>query len=161
MASKTSTYKDDNCLPEAFFEVLKPIFVALSESKLLERCARGATQNPNESLNSMVWVRCPKHKHHGFKAVRCAVASAVCHFHQGAKSRIRIMERLSAPAGSCSSHAFELKDRKRLNKADKQASTKEKKRRQAIQLQRTRREEALRESEGVTYESGNFNDMES
>ena len=73
----------------------------------------------------MVWVRCPKHKHHGFKAVRCAVASAVSHFHQGAKSRIRIMERLSAPAGACSSHAFELKDRKRLNKADKQASTKE------------------------------------
>ena len=154
LASTTSTYKDDNCLPEAFFEVLKPVFVALSESKLLERCTRGATQNPNESLNSMVWVRCPKHKHHGFKAVRCAVASAVCHFHQGAKSRIRIMEGLSAPADACSSHAFELKDRKRLNKAGKQASTKEKKHRQAIQLKRTQREEALRES-------GNFNDMES
>ena len=40
------------------------------------------------------------------------------------------MDRLSAPAGACSCHAFELKDRKRLNKAHKQASTKEKKRKQ-------------------------------
>jgi hypothetical protein len=41
------------------------------------------------------------------------------------------MERLSASAGSCTNHAFELKDKKRLNMADKQASKKEKKCRQA------------------------------
>lgn len=158
LATGTSTYKADNCLPEAFFEVLKPTFLTLSNSQLLERCVRGATQNPNECLNSMVWIRCPKHKYHGFKSVQCAVASAVCHFHQGAKCRERIMEKLSVPSGSCSNRTFELKDRKRLSKADKQVSKKEKKKRQAIKLQKTRREEALRETEGVTYMSGNFND---
>jgi hypothetical protein len=118
------TYKDDNCLTEAFFEVLKPTFVTIADSKLLERCIRGATQNPNQSLNSMVWIRCPKHKYHGFKVVRCAVASAVCHFHQGAKSRIRIMEDYLPLLASFTNRAFELKDKKRLNKADKQASKK-------------------------------------
>ncbi|CAH3044662.1 unnamed protein product [Pocillopora meandrina] len=58
-ATGTSTYKGDDCLPEVFVETLKPTFVSLSDSKLLERCVRGKTQNPNESINAMVWVRVP------------------------------------------------------------------------------------------------------
>lgn len=121
--------------------------MTLSDEKLLERCVLGTTQNPNECVNSMVWVRCPKHKHHGVKVVRCAVASAVFHFHSGAKSRLRVMERLSIPGGSSTRMASTAKDNKRKRKSDLQASTKEKKRHQGEQLLRTRREEA----EGVTY----------
>ena len=90
--SGTATYRDDDCLPEVFLERLKPTFMTLSESKLLEMCICGTTQNPNKCLNSMVWVRCPKHKHHGVKVVRFAAASAVCHFHKGAICRMEIME---------------------------------------------------------------------
>lgn len=156
MASGTKTYKGDDCLPEIFLELLKPTFMTLSESKLLERCVLGTTQNRNESINSLVWVRCPKHKHHGAKAIRCAAASAILHFHKGAESRKEVMERLGIPAGSHTSHSVNIKDTKRLQKADKQATIKEKKRRQGLQLARTRREEALREKEGVSYESGGF-----
>ena len=152
----TSTYKGDDCLPEVFMELLKPTFVTLSDSKLLKRCVRGKTQNPNESINAMVWVRCPKHKHHGVKVVRCSAASAVCHFHRGAESRKRVMERLSSPGGSFTGNTFWLRDKSRLRKADNQATAKEKKRRQGIQLLRTHREEALCEQEGVTYEYGAF-----
>ena len=152
LATGTSTYKADDCLPE----VLRPTFMTLSDTKLLERCVRGTTQNPNECINSIVWVRCPKHKHHGAKVTRCAAASAVCHFHQGAECRKTIMEKLSIPGGTYTSHAFNLKDRKHLRKADLQVTEKEKKSRQGLQLVRTRREEALREMEGVTYESGAF-----
>ena len=137
-------------------ELLKPTFLTLSDSKLLERCVRGKTQNPNESINAMVWVRCPKHKHHGVKVVRCSAASAVCHFHRGAESRKRVMERLSSPGGSFTGNTFRLRDKSRLRKADNQATAKEKKRRQGMQLLRTHREEALREQEGVTYEYGAF-----
>lgn len=125
-------------------------------TKLLERCVRGATQNHNECINSMVWVCCPKHKHHGVKVIRCAVASAVCHFHSGAASRVSVMNRLSIPAGMFTKKASEKKDKRRLKKSDLQASAKEKKRRQAMQLLRTHREEALREAEGITYEAGSF-----
>ena len=99
LATGTSTYKGDDCLPELFLELLRPTFMALSETKLLERCVLGATQNRNECINSLVWVRCPKHKHHGAKVIRCGVASAVLHFHRGASSRERVMKRLSIPAG--------------------------------------------------------------
>ena len=66
------------------------------------------------------------------------------------------MERLSIPGGGCTRKAAHAKDSKRLTKSDLQATQKEKRRRQGEQLLRTRREEALREAEGVTYEPGGF-----
>ena len=156
IATGTKTYKQEDCLPEVFRELLRPTFTALSDDHLLERCVRGATQNRNESINSMVWARCPKHKYHGAKFVRCAVASAVCHFHSGAASRIRIMKRLSIPAGKCTKRASAEKDKRRIRKADRNVTEKEKKRRLAMKQRKTSREEALREAEGVTYEAGGF-----
>ena len=155
-ATGTSTFNADDCLPEVFFYLLRPTFMTLSETKLLERCVRGATQNRNECINSTVWARCPKHKHHGPKVIHCAVASAVCHFHSGAASRERVMERLSIPAGKYTRKASAKKDKRRLRKSDLQASEKEKKRRQGAQLLRIRREEALRDAEDTTYEAGGF-----
>ena len=55
-----------------------------------------------------------------------------------------------------SGNAFRLRDKSRLRKADKQATTKEKKRRQGLQLIRTQREAALCEKEDVSYEAGAF-----
>lgn len=155
-ATGTSTYKGDDCLPEIFLDLLRPTFLTLSETKLLERCVLGTTQNQNESINSVVWARCPKHKHHGPKIVRCAVASAVLHFHCGAASRKRVMKRLSIPAGKFTKRASLLKDKQRLQKADSKVSVKEKKRRQTEHLRKIRREEALREKEGTMYEAGGF-----
>ena len=152
----TSMYKGDDCLPRVFPELLKPIFITLSDTKLLERCIRGTTQNNNESINAVVWAWCPKHKHHGAKVVRCAAASAVCHFHSGARRRERVMKRLAIPAGEFTKKSSLSKDRKRIRQADKHTTEKHKRRRQAEQLQKNRREEALREAEGTTYEAGGF-----
>ena len=154
--SGTSTYKDDDCLPEIFLELLRPTFMTLRETKLLERCVRGTTQNRNECINSLVWVRCPKHKHHRPRVIRSAMASAVLHFHGGAASREKVMERLSIPADKLTRRASLIRDKKRVLKSDFQTRSKEKKRPQAEKLRRTRREEALCEAEGVTYESGAF-----
>jgi hypothetical protein len=157
VATGTKTYlSNEECLPEVFRDVLKPTFLVLSETSLLERCVLGATQNQNESLNGLVWARCPKRKHHGHKAVRCAVASAVCHFHKGCESRMRAMRRLSIPAGENTKKACNVIDKQRMKKSDLQATEKEKKRRQGDKLLHTRREEALRAAEGVTYEAGAF-----
>jgi hypothetical protein len=152
----TSMYNGDDCLPEVLFELLKPTFLTLSDSKLLERCVRGATQNSNESINALVWARCPKHKNHGVKVVRSAAASAVCHFRSGAASREKVMQRLVIPAGELTKKSLLFKDKKRVRKSDRQTSEKNKRRRQAEQLQKNRKEEALREAEGTTYEAGGF-----
>lgn len=156
VTTATKTYKDDDCLPEVFLELLRPTFMTLSDTKLLERCIRGTTQNPNECINGTVWVRCPKHKHHGAKVVRYAAASAICHFHKGAECRNEIMDKLSIPGGSHTTHSFRLKNNKRLRKANAQATAMEKKRRQGLQLVRTRREEALLEIDGPSYDPGGF-----
>ncbi|XP_028394501.1 uncharacterized protein LOC114518697 [Dendronephthya gigantea] len=155
-ASGTSTYSGEDCLPSVFKEVLKPTFLALSESGLLQRCVLGTTQNQNESLNGLVWAQCPKHKHHGSKAVHCAVGSAVCHFHKGAETRLRAMKRLSIDPGSHTKTACLKKDKQRMRKSDKQATDKEKKKRQGMKLLQTQREEALCDKEGVSYEAGAF-----
>ena len=123
-----------------FFHFLRPTFTTLSETRLLERCVRGATQNRNECINSMVLARCPNHKHRDAKVIHCAVASAVCHFHSGAASRAGVMERLLIPAGMFTKKASAKKDKSRLKKSDLQASAKDKKRRQGMQLLQTRRE---------------------
>lgn len=155
-ATGTKTYKPNNILTMVFLEILRPVFMKLSESKLLGRCIRGATQNRNECINSLVCIRCPKHKFHSAKVVRFAVASAVCHFHAGAASRQNVMYRLSIPGGSHTERSCNSKDRKRVAKSDLQISEKFKRRREGEQLLRTQREEALREAEGVSYEAGYF-----
>ena len=58
-----------------------------------------------------------------------------------------MMEKLSIPGGTYTSHAFNLKERKCLRKADLQVTEKEKKHPQSLQLVSTQQEEALREME--------------
>ena len=90
------------------------------------------------------------------KVVRCAVASAVCHFHSGARSRERVMKRLGIPSGEFTKKSSCLKDREHVGQADRQMTDNCKRRRQAEQVQRTRRKEALCDVEGTTYEAGGF-----
>lgn len=84
------------------------------------------------------------------------MASAVLHFHGGAASREKVMQRLSIRAGAFTRRASLIRDKKRLQKSDLQASKKDKKRRQAERLRKTRREDALRDAEDTTYEAGAF-----
>ncbi|GFW01209.1 uncharacterized protein TNCV_1764441 [Trichonephila clavipes] len=56
-------YKIINTNPQllkAVRDVIKPVFADLSHPPLLKKCLGGKTQNPNESLNSLIWKFCPK-----------------------------------------------------------------------------------------------------
>ena len=91
-----------------------------------------------------MWIRCPKHKHHGATAVQRAAASAVPF------SLWCINQRTDygKTVGPCW----------KTYQSDLRATQKEKKRRQGQQLLNVRREEALKDAEGVTYEAGAFNE---
>ena len=69
---------------ELFEKHLRPIYERLSDPALLARRLPGFTQNANESVNSLVWIRCPKHKWHERKRIKLATASATLHFSAGA-----------------------------------------------------------------------------
>ena len=55
-ASGTSTYDPKHCLPAVCMDLLRPTFTEHSADNLLSRCVVGATQNQNESINSLVTV---------------------------------------------------------------------------------------------------------
>ena len=54
-----------------------PVFVSLSDDNLLQKCLHGKTQNNNESLNGLLWKRCPKDVFVGRVTLELGVASAV------------------------------------------------------------------------------------
>ena len=116
--------------PQCIFDLLKPIFLDLSDEKLLARCVQGATQNPNESINSLVWVRCPKHKFNGAGPVKFAAASAVLASNGGAERQVQLQSSLGTPISGSSVKAFLKRDKCRVKKSQKAADTKQKKKEQ-------------------------------
>jgi len=62
---------------------MEPLYNRLSDEKLLSRCARGATQNANESLHALVWRYCPKTVFVTRPRLELAVAHAVAEFNMG------------------------------------------------------------------------------
>ena len=103
------------CRDTGFLELLKPIFRRLSERSLLLRCLPGYSQNQNESLNSIVWSKAPKHKFKGPKSIEMAGMSAILQFDHGHHTK----------AGA------QKKDNKRLSDSVRDASALEKRRRVA------------------------------
>ena len=44
---------------------IRTVYKDLIAPSLLDRCLKGKTQNPNESLHSKLWAKCPKAKFAG------------------------------------------------------------------------------------------------
>ncbi|GFV82787.1 uncharacterized protein TNCV_4147551 [Trichonephila clavipes] len=58
MENKVYHHKEKHTV--AVVETIRPIFRDLSDPELLKTCLRGNTQNPNESINNVIWSRVPK-----------------------------------------------------------------------------------------------------
>ena len=143
---------------QVFLEFLTPLFDRLSEKKLLKRCLPGLSQNANESVNSLVWNRCPKHRNRGIKSVETAAASAIMQFNIGAEGRHGIMEELEIPAAFYTKAGSRRKNKKRVKQANMRAKKKFKEARQKIRQAKLVEEARLKSMEGVTYESAAFNE---
>ena len=64
-------------IPFQHLDHIKNVYRDLSSPGLLARCLRGWTQNPNESLHSKLWQKCPKIKFFGLFRVIFAVQVTV------------------------------------------------------------------------------------
>ena len=96
----------------------------------MERCVQGATQNPNESINSLVWTRCSKRKFNGAEPVQFAAASAVLTFDGGSERQVQLQNSFGTPISGSSVKTFLKEDKCRVKKSQKTADTKEKKNQQ-------------------------------
>ena len=90
----TNKYKHSPGIPIIIRETTKPIFLSLSEDTLLSKCLHGKTQN-NESLNGVIWKRCPKDVFVGHTTVELSVASTVILFNEGAFGIIEVLNKLN------------------------------------------------------------------
>ena len=113
--SEKSTFEDkDHHLDPAFLEFLTPVFERLSEPKLLKRCVPGYSQNANESVNALVWQRCPIHKQKGCISVDTAARGAALAFNEGASGCHDVLEKLSIYPGKAVIAGSKRKDSRRI-----------------------------------------------
>ena len=149
----------DHHLDGRFLELLKPIFVRLSNKDFLERCIPGYTQNQNESFHSLIWKRCPKHLWRGPRVVAVATNMAAFAFNCGAvKGRNRIVSGLNLEMGAHALSIAEKKDLCRLTSSESKAREVTKRKREVDRRAKKRREEDHVEIEGVVYTRlGHFN----
>ena len=149
---------NDPHLDPVFLEFLLPLYTRLSDKKLLKKCVPGFSQNTNESLNALVWNRCPKHKKKGYRHIAIAAGSASLHFNVGASGRHAVMDEMKIPAGSKMVLQSTKKDKKRINQSLIRATDKAKKDRQAVRQAKQRERLQQAQSEAPSYISGGFNE---
>ena len=86
-------------IPKWIYDEILPIFLDLSKDELLAKYLYGETQNNNESLNNMLWAKCPKNVFVTKPVLQLGVNSAVIEFNEGANGVIRVFEKLGIDIG--------------------------------------------------------------
>ncbi|GFT30700.1 uncharacterized protein TNCV_758991 [Trichonephila clavipes] len=84
-------YKHKPSVAKAVRDVIKPVFADLSQPALLKKCLGGKTQNPNESLNSLIWKFCPKTIGSSLQIAEIAANLATSVFNDGNQILITIL----------------------------------------------------------------------
>lgn len=143
-------------IPIAIMDAIKPIFLDLSDPKLLKRCIGGHTQNPNESFNSLIWNFCPKTSGCGPSIVNIAVQEAVIVFNDGFVGRHYVMDELQLLRSRFSLEEFVKFDKQRIADAERQAVLDTKEQRKLRKHSRLADEKTFVEKHGEAYSPGNF-----
>ena len=152
--SGKATYDESKRLPTAFYDLLLPIFRRLSSSELLSKCQMGLTQNANESINHLIWDRCPKTSFCSKVRIEAAVSEAVCCFNTGAASKAMLLKAMGlCEIGENSFTALEKEDMLRKKSAAQKVTERYKKWR--LQRKKTRKGQLKLSKEH--YDPGGFN----
>ena len=147
-------YKHPKQLPGAVVKELLPTYTRLSKPELLEKCMHGLIQNPCESINSLVWQRCPKENFSERDCLDFALADAVLHFNNGKRGHCEIFPLMGLKVGVHSLSYYENSDSRRICASAKKSTEKEKKIRQAKRAKRKKLEDAYKQIEGSVYSAG-------
>ena len=135
---------------------LVPVFQRLSDEKLIQRCSRKKTQNPNESLHQLIWKICPKSIYVGRRTLSTAVALATCQFSMGATFKVLLFNLLGMEAGQSVKRYLNKKDAARVKLAEKASSEVAKKHRKQLKYQKIKIDQNTKKDEGETYGAGLF-----
>ena len=150
-------YKKKLSLPVAIKEKLKPLFKELSSDELLTKCLHGLTQNVNESLNNIIWKKCPKRIFAGRDVVEMAVNSAVIDYNDGLLGICKVAEELGLKSGVFMQKLSHNEDQARIKEAGRKSTEKGKKRRKKLRAVKKGFIDEETELEGTpSYDPGAF-----
>eukprot|EP00794_Sanderia_malayensis_P004894 gene4894-5534_t len=149
---KTNTYDQSKCLPRVFRKELLPLFKRLSSGDLLSRCLKGLTQNQNEAINNVLWMKCPKSVFRGRKRLETAIAATVLQWNKGAGAITYVMEKPGVKdIGANRFKGCRLINASRLTGATQKCKNKYKKQRRNLRRKRKQNTNA-----GQHYLAGGF-----
>ena len=153
---KGETYHHSKPLPDAVVQVLKPIYERLTKDSILEGCLGGFTQNSCESLNHLIWERCPTAFCSGRNHLDAAAAAAVMVFKEGRKSLCGVFPTLGIPMGKNTQKLVTKADVRRVRDSRKSAADVAKRIRRGRRNRRKAVEASAVQKEGIAYSPGGF-----
>lgn len=124
--------------------------------ELLKKCQHGQTQNVNESLNNVIWTRCPKRIYVGNSTFKTAVASAVITYNDGALGLYPVFEKSGIEIGYFTKVLSQKCDIKRIKHANLKSTEKCKNRRKRLRGIRKGFKDKEEQEEGQVYGYGQF-----
>ena len=153
-----NTYKENITIDKAVSEIIAPVFSHsdLGNDELLKKCMHGQTQNVNESLNNVIWTRCPKRVYVGNSTFKTAVASAVIAYNDGSMGLFPVFEKCGIEIGHFTRVSSEQADKKRIKHSNRKSTDKVKSRRKRLRGIKKGYREKEELEEGQVYGYGMF-----
>lgn len=125
-------YVEKPGLPIPLRKRLESIFRELSSPELLQKCLHGQTQNNNESLNGVIWKRCPKDIYIGRSVLEMSVSSAVISFNSGKRGILDVYGRCCLEPGPYTEQYCYLDDAAKAIRENVRSCPAKKKRRKTL-----------------------------
>ncbi|GFW08866.1 uncharacterized protein TNCV_993831 [Trichonephila clavipes] len=114
---ENKVYHHKHKLPVAVVEAIRPIFRDLSDPELLKKCLHGNTQNPNESINNVIWSRVPKKTFVHLETLSFGTYDAIASFNKGNATKLDILKKLNIEPGYYATCCMERLDKERITRA--------------------------------------------
>ncbi|GFV44162.1 uncharacterized protein TNCV_1825291 [Trichonephila clavipes] len=136
---------------------MRPVFSDLANPELLKKCLHGGTQNPNESVNNVIWSRVPKKRFVQLEVLSLSTYYAVSSFNMGNVSKLEILRKLCIESGDCTVQAMECLDKQRTQREKYSCLQKTKEVRKEKRLKRKKEDdELLKNANYLEYGAGMF-----
>ncbi|GFU23049.1 uncharacterized protein TNCV_3515061 [Trichonephila clavipes] len=149
-------YKHKPSVSKAVRDVIKPVFADLSHPALLKKCLGGKTQNPNESLNSLIWKFCPKTIGSSLQIAEIAANLATSVFNDGNQILITILEKFGFKINRNVCVSLAERDNRRIFTSRQRRLESSFEARRAKKIKKSKEIELFQEQEGISYDPGAF-----
>ena len=120
----------------------------------LSKCLHGETQNAKESINNIMWTKCPRNIYVQRNVLEMGVASAVINFNDGNCGILNVFVNACLETGYFTKSFCIKKDETRIQRMNKKTNEQTKKQRKRHRAIRKNYVDKNKEKEGVYYISG-------